>query len=283
MINPLFFRHERLTELSPYCRLLFIALWTLADREGRLEDRPKRIKADAFPYEHDLDVEQMLSDLASNGFITRYEVDGESYIEIPSFLKHQKPHLREAASVIPAPITAKANLRQAQGEPKAGPENAEDEPFHSQGDRSRSRSRSRSRNTESVSESVAKQSPSNLEASPQADASPSLALVDTHTLEPEDPIPIAIREMRDTILSCLPVNFRYDSASMGEAQQLAQDFAGNPSLITDAIAAIRSRGERVWPNAIRKHIQPSKPKPVGPTLPPVDMRYAPEWMKEKSK
>ncbi len=102
----------------------------------------------------------------------------------------------------------------------------------------------------------------------------------THT---ESDLPVAIREIRDTVLSGLPAKLRYDSASMGEAEQLARDFEGNPTLITDAIAAIRKHGETPWPNAIRKHIQPSKPKPVGPTLPPVDMRYAPEWMKEKSK
>ena len=43
-IKPGFFKNEFLAEMPCEVRLLFIGLWTLADREGRLEDRPKRIK-----------------------------------------------------------------------------------------------------------------------------------------------------------------------------------------------------------------------------------------------
>jgi len=32
-------------------RLLYPGLWMLADREGRLEDRPLRIKAEILPYD----------------------------------------------------------------------------------------------------------------------------------------------------------------------------------------------------------------------------------------
>jgi len=42
-IKPGFFRNEMLAECSPLARLLFAGLWCLADRFGRLEDRPKRI------------------------------------------------------------------------------------------------------------------------------------------------------------------------------------------------------------------------------------------------
>ena len=48
-IKPSFFTNEDLVELPFEDRLLFIGLWTLADREGRLEDRPKRIKMAVFP------------------------------------------------------------------------------------------------------------------------------------------------------------------------------------------------------------------------------------------
>ena len=50
-IKPSFFTNDVLAEIDPLGRLLFIALWTMADREGRLEDRPKRIKAEALPYD----------------------------------------------------------------------------------------------------------------------------------------------------------------------------------------------------------------------------------------
>jgi hypothetical protein len=44
-----------------------------------------------------------LADLHKAGFINRYVVDGEPFIEIPKFAKHQNPHVRESESTIPAP------------------------------------------------------------------------------------------------------------------------------------------------------------------------------------
>ena len=80
-IKPQFFTHDLLAEVPPLGRLLFIALWTLADREGRLADRPKRIKAEALPYD-DCDVESLLSELAERGFILRYARSGQRFIQV---------------------------------------------------------------------------------------------------------------------------------------------------------------------------------------------------------
>jgi len=38
-IKPGFFKNEIIAEMPTETRLLFIGLWLLADREGRLEDR----------------------------------------------------------------------------------------------------------------------------------------------------------------------------------------------------------------------------------------------------
>ena len=43
-IKPGFFLNEELGVLPPLVRILFAGLWCIADRDGRLEDRPKRIK-----------------------------------------------------------------------------------------------------------------------------------------------------------------------------------------------------------------------------------------------
>jgi len=43
-IKPSFFKNEFLAECEPMARLLFVGLWTLADRDGRLELRPRRIE-----------------------------------------------------------------------------------------------------------------------------------------------------------------------------------------------------------------------------------------------
>src|SRR5690606_22686976 len=75
-IKPAFFMNEDLVELPFQDRLLFIGLWTLADREGRLEDRPKRIKMEIFPAD-EVNVDESLTRLASTGMILRYQVDGE--------------------------------------------------------------------------------------------------------------------------------------------------------------------------------------------------------------
>jgi len=101
-IKPGFFLNDELAECDPLARLLFAGLWCIADREGRLEDRPKRIKAEVLPYD-DCDVDQLLDQLAERDFIVRYEVDGLRYIQIINFSKHQNPHKNEKDSEIPAP------------------------------------------------------------------------------------------------------------------------------------------------------------------------------------
>src|SRR5215467_4265792 len=101
-IKPGFFMNEELAELPCEARLLFIGLWTIADRAGRLEDRPRKIKAAVFPYE-DLDVDTLLGLLAGKRFVKRYRLKGLGYIEISNFVKHQKPHPKEPPSQVPQP------------------------------------------------------------------------------------------------------------------------------------------------------------------------------------
>jgi hypothetical protein len=106
-IKPGFFTNDLLAELPPLGRLLFAGLWCQADRAGRLEDRPRRLKAEVLPYD-DCDVDQLLNALADRGFIRRYAVEGNRYITIPTFSAHQNPHVKEAASTIPAPLPSDA-------------------------------------------------------------------------------------------------------------------------------------------------------------------------------
>lgn len=112
-IKPAIMDNEELAELPFEARLLFIYLWMLADREGRLEDRPKRIAAQALPYDRDVDVINTLTLLQRSGFIERYEAQGSRYIQITGFTKHQVPHHKEAASEIPPPDGTPAITRHA--------------------------------------------------------------------------------------------------------------------------------------------------------------------------
>lgn len=101
-IKPGFFTNEDLVELGFATRLLFAGLWTIADREGRLEDRPKKIKIGVFPAD-DVNVDVMLQELHDSKFIQRYEVAGVRYIQITGWSRHQNPHHTEKASSIPDP------------------------------------------------------------------------------------------------------------------------------------------------------------------------------------
>jgi len=98
-IKPDFFLDEELAALPHQARLLFAGLWTQADREGRLEDRPKRLKALLLPYE-EADVGALLKMLHPD-FILRYNINGRNYIQVRNFLEHQRPHHTEKASTIP--------------------------------------------------------------------------------------------------------------------------------------------------------------------------------------
>lgn len=102
-IKPSFFDNEILGELPAITRLLFIGLWCLSDREGRLEDRPLRIKKEILGYDDvsGNDVDVMLWQLHNTNFIDRYSINGFSYIQIINFTKHQNPHIKEKDSEIP--------------------------------------------------------------------------------------------------------------------------------------------------------------------------------------
>ena len=109
-IKPGVFKNEALAEIAPpWGRVLFMGLWGLADREGRLLDRPGHIAVDIFPC--DLangrlsipQVEEMLIELAkgSDPFILRYAIGEQKIIQIVNFAKHQSPHNSEKASELP--------------------------------------------------------------------------------------------------------------------------------------------------------------------------------------
>lgn len=119
-IKPGFFTNDQLAEIDPLGRILFIGLWTIADREGRMEDRPRRIKAELLPYD-DSDVDSLLQQLEKHGFILRYSVGEDRYIQVLNFTKHQNPHVKESASTIPAPDEHGTGTVQEQNVPDENP------------------------------------------------------------------------------------------------------------------------------------------------------------------
>lgn len=102
-IKPGLFKNEVLGVADPLYTLLFQGLWLLADREGRLEDRPLRIKVEVFPYRDGIDMNAMLGWLVKAGFIQRYQCGGLALIQILNFTKHQNPHKNEPESIYAPP------------------------------------------------------------------------------------------------------------------------------------------------------------------------------------
>lgn len=100
-IKPAFFTNELLGTEDPMVSLTFLGLWCLADKDGILEDRPLRIKAELFPYRDSLDVNGYLTVLSRLGFVTRYQNGDVRYLEVINFTKHQSPHHTEKAKGYP--------------------------------------------------------------------------------------------------------------------------------------------------------------------------------------
>lgn len=116
-IKPGFFTNDVLAECCPLARILFQGLWCHADREGRLEDRPRKLKAEILPYD-DCDIENLLDQLSSKGFVIRYQHGSSRFIQVVNFVKHQNPHIKESESTIPAPCLSGASTEQAENKPE---------------------------------------------------------------------------------------------------------------------------------------------------------------------
>lgn len=126
-IKPGFFTNDELAECLPLARILFAGLWTIADKEGRLDDRPKKIKAMVLPFD-DVDCDVLLQQLHNHKFINRYQVNGDSYIQVTNWKKHQNPHCKEAASEIPEPVENDKSTGQEQCKDDKDEDKKEPEP-----------------------------------------------------------------------------------------------------------------------------------------------------------
>lgn len=98
-IKPEFFTSEDIVSLSPLARLLYVALWCEADKEGRLPWKPMTFKLRYFPGDN-CDIQAMCAELVESGLVVKYG-DGLAYI--PKFGAHQHINPRESASILPPP------------------------------------------------------------------------------------------------------------------------------------------------------------------------------------
>lgn len=125
-LKPGFCRNEDLAECSISARYLGVMLPMLADRQGRMEYRVRRIRMDVFPADPEVDVEGLIDELEGAGFVRRYTVDGRTFLWIPNFKKHQRPHVDEPDSVLPPhpedpdPDGGKARVKKVPGPVSTG-------------------------------------------------------------------------------------------------------------------------------------------------------------------
>lgn len=106
-IKPAFFDNVALGKLSGDARILFIALWQLADRQGVLEYNPALFRRYAFGYRDDItenDVVGYITDLSrlDNGdTLVIKQYGSKRYLIITNFERHQNPHHTEKKGVMP--------------------------------------------------------------------------------------------------------------------------------------------------------------------------------------
>lgn len=101
-IKPEFFTSEDIVSLSPMARILYIALWCEADREGRLVWKPLTFKLRYLPAD-DCDIKALCNEIVERGLVRLY---GEGYAVIPAFGAHQHINPRESASQLPDPCAS---------------------------------------------------------------------------------------------------------------------------------------------------------------------------------
>jgi hypothetical protein len=114
-VKPELAKHEVLFDLEQETglpiRFAWVMLFTVCDREGRFEWRPRRLKTDIIPYD-DIDVSRVLDAWVTRGLVVKYRVGDAWFGCIPTFTKHQVINNREAASDLPDPASADEVINQ---------------------------------------------------------------------------------------------------------------------------------------------------------------------------
>lgn len=110
-IKPEFFTSSDIVSLSAFARLLYIALWCEADRDGRFKWKPADFKLRYLPNDK-VNIDALCLELVERHLVIRY---GDGLAFIPSFSTHQHVNPRESASKYPEPD---ASLTRADASPR---------------------------------------------------------------------------------------------------------------------------------------------------------------------
>ena len=111
-IKPEFPQSESIGAISRSARLLFIQLWTICDDHGRCRAAKPYLVGQLYPYDDDAaeEIGGWLSELADEGLIYLYQVEGKSYLEVPGWAEHQRVD-NAGKPRVPAPLVSFAEFR----------------------------------------------------------------------------------------------------------------------------------------------------------------------------
>lgn len=120
-IKPEFWTDEKIVQLAPFSRLLFVGLWCMVDDEGRMEFSLPRIKMTLFPADN-IDVAEFCADLRKFALIEVYSVEGREYLQVIGFRKHQRVDERRKSLLPPAPCVILPGKKPRKGREGKGKE-----------------------------------------------------------------------------------------------------------------------------------------------------------------
>lgn len=131
MISKVISISEKVNSLSLFGRLLYTWMIPHADDFGRLPGSPAKVRALVVPMADETvkDVEEALADMHKKGLIIWYEVNGEKFIQITNFEKHQQGLHKRTKSKFPEPPNKFREI----------PGNAETFPSEEEGNRNRTK------------------------------------------------------------------------------------------------------------------------------------------------
>lgn len=100
-VKPEFWTDEKVVELGPWARLLFLGMLNFSDDAGRMVHSPRRIKMQILPADS-VSIPELLKELDAMGFVQFYAVKGVEYLQIVNFNKHQKIN-HPSKTLLPGP------------------------------------------------------------------------------------------------------------------------------------------------------------------------------------
>lgn len=86
-IKPFFFKDESLGCCSPKSIILLTGLFVFSSKYGLMFNDELRIKSQIFPFEKNLNINPLLSELEKLRIISRYKCNGVSYLKINNIKK----------------------------------------------------------------------------------------------------------------------------------------------------------------------------------------------------